>query len=51
MRRALARYNAYVQKAIDAGICPPCLAGNAATLGANAVAAIDTQNVEIFPCP
>jgi len=48
---ALSRYNAYVQKAIDAGICPPCLAGNAATLGANAVAALDAQNVEIFPCP
>ena len=48
---ALARYNAYVQKAILAGICPPCLVANATALGANAVAAIDAQNAEIYPCP
>jgi hypothetical protein len=48
---ALARYNGYVQKAIDAGICPACIASNAATLGSNAVAALDAQLAEIFPCP
>lgn len=48
---ALARYNAYVQKAIDAGICPPCIVSGAATLGSDAVAALDAQLVEIFPCP
>jgi hypothetical protein len=48
---ALARYNAYVQKAIDAGICPACLVSNAAAIGADAVADLDAQLVEIFPCP
>lgn len=48
---ALARYNAYVQKAIDAGICPACLASNAAAIGADAVADLDAQLGDIFPCP
>lgn len=48
---ALARYDAYVQKAIVAGICPPCLASTASALGSAALAALDTQNAEIYPCP
>jgi hypothetical protein len=48
---ARARYNAYVQKAIDAGICPACLVSNAAGLGADAVADLDAQLIDIFPCP
>jgi len=48
---ALARYNAYVQKAIDAGICPACLVSNAAALGSDAVADLDAQLVDVFPCP
>jgi hypothetical protein len=56
LRSALARYNAQVQKYIDAGICPTCLtdsmsATNAFALGSAAVGDLDTQNAEIFPCP
>ena len=48
---ALARYDAYVNKAIAAGICPPCLVSGANALGATLVSNLDTQNEEIFPCP
>lgn len=56
LKSALARYNAQVQKYIGLGGCPSCLADPsnapaALALGANAVATLDAQNAEIFPCP
>lgn len=56
LKSALARYNAQVQKYIGIGGCPSCLADPpnapaALALGANAVANLDAQNAEIFPCP
>lgn len=53
---ALARFVAMVQKYIDVGYCPPCLADAmsptyALDLGASALATIDAQNQEIYPCP
>jgi hypothetical protein len=48
---ALARYQSYVTKLVNSGICAPCLASTASTLGSDAVADLDAQNEEIYPCP
>jgi hypothetical protein len=50
-KSALARYDAYVQKLVAAGICPQCIVDNASALGTQAVADLDAQTSEIFPCP
>jgi hypothetical protein len=51
LRSALAKYNAQVQRYVALGICPSCLSSAAAGLGTDAVADLDAQNAEIFPCP
>lgn len=48
---ALGRYNKAVQRAIDAGTCPPCSVSGASALGSSLLASLDAQNEEIFPCP
>lgn len=53
---ALARYQAPLQKYIDVGYCPTCLADTmsptyAPGLGTSALADLDAQNGEIYPCP
>jgi hypothetical protein len=48
---ALARYDAYVAKAIAVGICPACIVSGASALGSDLVADLDAQNEEIYPCP
>ena len=52
---ARAKYDATMQKYIDAGICPPCIANGGGgalpfVLGAGALSAFDSQNEEIYPC-
>lgn len=53
---ARAKYEAKVQKLVTAGICPPCLAdpmsgANVFAIGVGAVAELDAQNEEVYPCP
>ncbi len=55
-RSALARYQAAFQRAIDKGICPPCLTDSmsptaALALGTETIAALDAQTSELFICP
>jgi hypothetical protein len=52
---ARAKHNAAMQKLIDKGICPPCLAdgGSGAlpfALGAGTLSFLDSLNEEIYPC-
>ena len=56
LRGAVSKYDTYVQRLLDAGICPPCLADSlssnyAITLGADLETARDGENAETFPCP
>jgi hypothetical protein len=52
---ARAKHNTAMQKLIDKGICPPCLAdgGSGAlpfALGAGTLSFLDSTNAEIYPC-
>ena len=52
---ARAKHNAAMQKLIDAGVCPPCVAdgGGGAlpfALGAGVLNFLDSINAEIYPC-
>jgi len=51
LRSARAKYDATLQKYVAAGICPSCVATNAPTLADDAIAALDAQAADLFPCP
>jgi hypothetical protein len=54
-KSGLDKYNAYVNKLITAGICPPCLTDpgptNALDLGTSTVADADTTLQNVYICP
>jgi hypothetical protein len=55
-RGAVSKYNKYVQRLLDAGLCPPCLANALSpeyvvTVGGDLETARDAENAETFPCP
>lgn len=55
LKGALAKYDKYVNRYVDAGYCPPCLTDpgptNALDLGANTVAEADANLDDVFICP
>ncbi len=46
-----AKYDAAVQKLVAIGVCPACLTAAASALGTDAVADLDAQLGELYPCP
>lgn len=53
---AHAKFEAAVNKYINAGICPACISDvmnptHALAIGTQVIAALDAQNEEIYPCP
>lgn len=51
LKSAHAKYDAYVNRYIAAGICPPCLVSGAPTLGTDTVAGADADLDEVYICP
>ena len=56
LRGVVTKYNKYVQRLLDNGLCPPCLADSLSptyviTVGGDLETARDAENAEIYPCP
>lgn len=51
VQTARAKYDGYAQKLVAYGYCPACVTTGSPLIADDAIAALDTQLGEIFPCP
>ena len=51
LRGVVTKYDKYVQRLLDVGICAPCLADSLIALGGDLETTRDGENAVTFPCP